>query len=431
VTSAITVRQLSKRYRIGAVRERYPTMRDAVAAAASAPWRAARRAWRGARRPSARTPTFWALKNVTFDVAPGEVVGVVGRNGAGKSTLLKVLSRITEPTEGWADIRGRVGSLLEVGTGFHHELTGRENIYLNGAILGMKRAETDRKFDEIVDFAEVGAFIDTPVKHYSSGMHLRLAFAVAAHLEPEILLVDEVLAVGDLAFQRKCLGKMETVAANGRTVLFVSHNLAAVKELCHSAIVLSQGELVFRGPVVAGLAQYSQRLLQQTDGVADGGTRWWAVGIDGQRSGIAVSVRSDRGFTAEAQLDVREELSGAVFFFMMHDASGNVVVHRRVAARDIPVRLSAGRHQVRVHVPPLWLAPGVYSVMFKLLGTSADAAEGRFLSERALVDVCGESDGLSGAVLAPAVHWSLTADVSTAAPCDLPESVTLDGAQAR
>ncbi|MCA9896469.1 MAG: ABC transporter ATP-binding protein, partial [Anaerolineae bacterium] len=207
---------------------------------------------------------LWALKDVSFEVKRGEVVGIVGRNGAGKSTLLKILSRITEPTSGHAEIHGRVGSLLEVGTGFHPELTGRENIYMNGAILGMRRSEIDRQFDEIVAFAEIERFLDTPVKRYSSGMHVRLAFAVAAHLEPEILLVDEVLAVGDVEFQRKCLGKMEDVAQGGRTVIFVSHNMAAVKDLCQRAFLLKEGELEFVGSVDATIRRYLET--QRNDG---------------------------------------------------------------------------------------------------------------------------------------------------------------------
>jgi lipopolysaccharide transport system ATP-binding protein len=199
---------------------------------------------------------FWALKDVSFEVKQGEVLGIIGRNGAGKSTLLKILSRITEPTEGRVLLRGRVASLLEVGTGFHHELTGRENIFLNGAILGMTQREIRRKFDEIVAFAEVEKFLDTPVKHYSSGMYVRLAFAVAAHLEPEILILDEVLAVGDSQFQKKCLGKMGEVSSEGRTVLFVSHNLDAVRNFCRSALLLQEGQLFFNGPVEGGVEQY-------------------------------------------------------------------------------------------------------------------------------------------------------------------------------
>ena len=210
----------------------------------------------GVRASDASREDFWALRDVSFDVQEGEVLGIIGRNGAGKSTLLKVLSRITEPTEGRVTIRGRVASLLEVGTGFHPELTGRENVYLNGAVLGMSRAEIRRKFDEIVDFAGVDRFLDTPVKRYSSGMYVRLAFAVAAHLEPEILVVDEVLAVGDAEFQKKCLGKMESVARGGRTVLFVSHNMAAVQSICQSGAVLNSGAIEFVGPSSAAVEHY-------------------------------------------------------------------------------------------------------------------------------------------------------------------------------
>src|SRR5215468_2950855 len=226
----IKVESLGKQYNIGTQRAPYSTLRDSITEALRAPGGWLRR------NGNRKEETIWALQDVSFAVKPGEVVGVIGRNGAGKSTLLKLLSRITEPTSGQINLYGRVGSLLEVGTGFHPELSGRENVYLNGAILGMKRGEIDRKFDEIVAFAEIEKFIDTTVKHYSSGMYMRLAFAVAAHLEPEILLVDEVLAVGDAVFQKKCLGKMEEVSrTEGRTVLFVSHNMGAIQSLCGRA----------------------------------------------------------------------------------------------------------------------------------------------------------------------------------------------------
>jgi lipopolysaccharide transport system ATP-binding protein len=253
---AIRVEGLSKRYRIQqGARAHYSTLRDTLVEAVRAPFR------RKSCRDSAGNDSYiWALKGVSFEVKRGEVVGIIGRNGAGKTTLLKILSRITEPTEGYAEVHGRVGSLLEVGTGFHPELTGRENIYLNGAILGMKKAEIDRKFDEIVAFAEVEKFIDTPVKFYSSGMYVRLAFAVAAHLDPEILLVDEVLAVGDAAFQKKCLGKMEEMAAGGRTVLFVSHNLSAVGRLCPKAMWLDGGVLVKLSDSPSVIAKYLSSL---------------------------------------------------------------------------------------------------------------------------------------------------------------------------
>ena len=256
---AIKAEKLSKRYRIGQSTNGYKTLRDTLAGLVAAPFRRKRSApscmQKGIPNPSStsalaslRSDEIWALKEVSFEVKRGEVVGVIGRNGAGKSTLLKILSRITEPTDGCAEIHGRVGSLLEVGTGFHPELTGRENIYLNGAILGMKEAEIERKFDEIVAFAEVEKFIDTPVKHYSSGMYVRLAFAVAAHIEPEILLVDEVLAVGDGRFQRKCLNKMQDVGRQGRTVLFVSHNMPAVTRLCPRTVLLDSGKVLRDGP---------------------------------------------------------------------------------------------------------------------------------------------------------------------------------------
>jgi lipopolysaccharide transport system ATP-binding protein len=251
---------LGKRYRVNRVaprgRHRYKTLRDELVRLACAPFRR----WRGG-TPADHLEDFWALEDLSFEVEPGEVVGVIGRNGAGKSTLLKILSRITKPTTGHAELRGRVGSLLEVGTGFHPELTGRENIYLNGAILGMSRREIARKFDEIVAFADVERFLETPVKRYSSGMYVRLAFAVAAHLEPEILIVDEVLAVGDMGFQRKCLGRIQEVGRSGCTVLFVSHNMAAVESLCTRAILLEEGRVVGDGAVADLIDEYRRRTL--------------------------------------------------------------------------------------------------------------------------------------------------------------------------
>ena len=244
----ISVRNLGKKYKVGGPVEKYSTFRDALAYLVKSPFRSA---------VARKTPDFWALKAVSFDIGQGEVLGVIGRNGAGKSTLLKILARITSPTEGSVELRGRVGSLLEVGTGFHPELTGRENIFLSGSILGMKRREIDSKLDEIVRFSEVEKFLDTPVKRYSSGMHVRLAFAVAAHLEPEILLIDEVLAVGDAAFQKKCLGKMGEVAREGRTVVFVSHNMSAIASLCSRALLLNSGMVAFSGEVKTAIEKYS------------------------------------------------------------------------------------------------------------------------------------------------------------------------------
>jgi lipopolysaccharide transport system ATP-binding protein len=242
---------IGKRYVLGRSRGA-STLRDSLAAMASGAIRAAR----GVRPTAAASRDLWALKDISFAVEAGDVVGIIGRNGAGKSTLLKVISQITEPTEGFVDVTGRVGSLLEVGTGFHEDLTGRENTYLNGAILGMAKAEIDRKFDEIVAFAEIDRFIDTPVKHYSSGMYMRLAFAVAAHLETEILVVDEVLAVGDMQFQKKCLGKMDDIARRGRTVLFISHNMEAIQRLCTRGLLMDQGRLIASGSIDEVVARY-------------------------------------------------------------------------------------------------------------------------------------------------------------------------------
>jgi lipopolysaccharide transport system ATP-binding protein len=287
---------LGKRYQIGGSR-RHDTLRDAIASFAKHP-----RAWFDRSR---NEKTFWALQDVSFSVEAGEIVGIIGRNGAGKSTLLKILSRITEPTTGRARVGGRVGSLLEVGTGFHSELTGRENIFLNGAILGMRRREIERKFDAIVDFAEVGRFLETPVKHYSSGMYVRLAFAVAAHLEAEILLVDEVLAVGDASFQRKCLNTLEQVGGSGRTVLFVSHHMSAVTRLCSRAILLEGGRVQCDGPA----HEVASRYLRSSAG-STAERRWTGEGAPGNDVVrlAAIRVRREDATVGEA-IDIRRPLS--------------------------------------------------------------------------------------------------------------------------
>jgi lipopolysaccharide transport system ATP-binding protein len=315
---AIRVEDLGKLYRIGTAPERYKTLRDSIVGVVNAPIKRLRR---GISPAPTRTEssTIWALRNISFEVHQGQVLGIVGRNGAGKSTLLKILSRVTEPTEGSAEIHGRVGSLLEVGTGFHPELTGRENIYLNGAILGMKRLEIDRKFDEIVAFSEVEQFIDTPVKRYSSGMYLRLAFAVAAHLEPEILVVDEVLAVGDAEFQRKCMGKMSDVAQAGRTILFVSHNMSAVMRLTEETIVLDKGHMVYRAPTPQAVDYY------MAAGFTGAGERIWtsaeipteaapftpiALRLRDRNGRVADTLRSIEPFTVEIEYNLDQSITG-------------------------------------------------------------------------------------------------------------------------
>jgi lipopolysaccharide transport system ATP-binding protein len=297
----IEVNGLGKRYSLGQ-RESYKTLRETLSKVFAAPIRAFSRHGDQHVQPP---PEFWALRDASFEVTEGEVVGFIGRNGAGKSTLLKILSRITEPTEGSARMYGRCGSLLEVGTGFHPELSGRENIYLNGAILGMSQTDIQKKFDEIVDFSGIEQFLDTPVKRYSSGMYVRLAFSVAAHLEPEIMIVDEVLAVGDAEFQAKCLGKMGDIASQGRTVLFVSHNMSAVERLCDRALLLDQGRIVDDGPVSEVGGRYLQRGL---DTIAE---RRWPDADKAPQSHavrlVAVRVRDRDGLTTNSP-DIREDV---------------------------------------------------------------------------------------------------------------------------
>jgi lipopolysaccharide transport system ATP-binding protein len=309
---AIRVEGLSKKYQLGGYAQPYNTLRASLVDVAAAPLRAASRLTRrpGTEGEGGRRPEFWALKDVSFDVRQGEVLGIIGRNGAGKSTLLKLLSQITAPTKGCIKMKGRVASLLEVGTGFHPDLTGRENVFLNGAILGMARADITRKFDEIVAFAEVEKFIDTPVKHYSSGMYLRLAFAVAAHLEPEILVVDEVLAVGDAAFQKKCLGTMGSVAHAGRTVLFVSHNMPAIRSLCHRAILLQAGRQAMSGSATSVVASYlaagaeapSERVWRDVQAApGNAKARVHAVRVRDANGDLAMQIAIDSEMTIEVE----------------------------------------------------------------------------------------------------------------------------------
>lgn len=312
--TAIRVAGLGKQYRIGARQDAHQTLAEALTDAVKAPIRAVR-ALPGLMR--GRAPpheTIWALKDISFDVKAGEVVGIIGRNGAGKSTLLKILSRITEPSTGYAQVYGRVGSLLEVGTGFHPELTGRDNVLLNGAILGMKKSEIVARFDEIVAFSEVGAFIDTPVKHYSSGMYLRLAFAVAAHLHPGVLVVDEVLSVGDAEFQAKCMGKMQKVASEGRTILLVSHNMAAICNLCTRALHIERGKLVGDGPV----AEVARRYIGSSPGSG-------AVNVDttSARQGAGSTRFHAVRFEDEHGNNVGHAISGSPLVFALHYRSGS------------------------------------------------------------------------------------------------------------
>jgi lipopolysaccharide transport system ATP-binding protein len=370
---AICVAGLSKQYFIGAAQQQHDRLGEQLADALMQPLKRAAGLLRGQAYSAANLQQpFWALKDVSFEVRRGEVVGVIGRNGAGKSTLLKILSRITEPTAGYADLYGRVGSLLEVGTGFHPELTGRENIYLNGAILGMGRREIARKLPEIVEFAEIGQFIDTPVKHYSSGMYVRLAFAIAAHLEPEILVVDEVLAVGDLEFQRKCLGKMDDVSKQGRTVLFVSHNMGLMQTLCQRGIFLNQGTIHTDARIGQAVDAYLQTLEQtRTQDLATradrrglGKSRLLAVEIS---NGTSPNLKS--GCPARLDFHVNRLLPGMHCTCAIYDHLGMpvTVFKSRLAGPDDRRDTSSGLKFV-CEVEQLLLLPGRYRIDVSLTG---------------------------------------------------------------
>ncbi|HET6495816.1 MAG TPA: ABC transporter ATP-binding protein [Thermoleophilia bacterium] len=312
--TVVTVEGLGKCYRIGSIKDNNPTLRDALGGLAAAPLR--RLKHRGA-STGGRTELMWALRDVSFDVQAGDRVGIIGRNGAGKSTLLKVLTRITHPTEGRAELVGSVGSLLEVGTGFHPELTGRDNIYMNGAIIGMRRAEVREKFDDIVAFSEIGRYLDTPVKRYSSGMYVRLAFAVAAHLEPDILIVDEVLAVGDIEFQKKCLGRMGDVASEGRTVLFVSHNMGAISTLCSRAVLLDAGRVVASGPTSDVVGEYITRGLDVSGSVLWSDPDEAPGGEQVKLHAVRVTQRDE----STADIDIDEEMQIEIWFWNFEEGN--------------------------------------------------------------------------------------------------------------
>jgi lipopolysaccharide transport system ATP-binding protein len=410
MTVAISVKNLGKQYKIGAAQQKfqYNMFRDVIVDTLMTPVRIFRALRGQGMRGATNTSMIWALNDVSFDLEEGKVLGIVGRNGAGKSTLLKILSRVTEPTVGTVSVRGRVGSLLEVGTGFHPELTGRENIYMNGAILGMKSAEIDRKFDEIVDFSEVGQFIDTPVKRYSSGMYLRLAFAVAAHLEPEILVVDEVLAVGDAEFQRKCLGKMGDVAQQGRTVLFVSHNMSAILRLTQEAIVLKKGQLLKRAPTPEAVDFYL------SSGQAESGERIWeadevpaasepfrpvAIRIKDRGGNVVDTVRSTEPVTVEWEYQINAPITGLRVGMYLNTMRGEYVFtafdtddaaqFEQFGARK------AGRYISRCTIPADFFNEGRY-----YLGVNASSfgVKRYFMDENAIsfnVDITG----------APGTQW--------------------------
>ena len=410
---AIRVENISKRYTIAAARHRHDTLRDQLVEGARALLRP------GQRRRSSRE-IFWALRDVSFEIKRGEVVGIVGRNGAGKSTLLKVLSRITEPTSGRAEIYGRVGSLLEVGTGFDHELTGRENIYLSGAILGMRKAEIDRRLDEIIAFSEVGQFVDTPVKRYSSGTYVRLAFAVAAHLEPEILIVDEVLAVGDVAFQRKCLGKMGAVAGEGRTVLFVSHNMAAITRLCKWGLWLDQGRLRDVGPAEDIVAQYFAAGVEALGELnfsdqperAPGSEyiRLQTVRIRSGQGKVTTSIDPRSSIDVEIEYEITRRVSGLRVGFSLAAHDGTIVFSSTDADHGDDAERAPGRYVSCGTIPAMLLNYGQY---FVSVGSDTPMIQSHFLLDRALSFTIEQSGGLGAhlsdgrqGLLRPALAWT-------------------------
>jgi lipopolysaccharide transport system ATP-binding protein len=378
---AVEARGLGKRYRIGAAPVRHDSLRDLVGSALAAPVRNFRRLRQLTTFGVDDADVVWAVRDVSFSVAHGEVLGVVGRNGAGKSTLLKLLSRITEPTTGRAVLRGRVGSLLEVGTGFHPDLTGRENIYLNGAILGMDRRYVQRRFDEIAEFAGVGRFLDTPVKRYSSGMYLRLAFAVAAHLEPEILVIDEVLAVGDAQFQKKCLGKMRSVSEEGRTVIFVSHNLAAVRTLCSRALLVQGGRIVADDSAGAVVARYTAQVSEQviarewaTESAAPQNTsaRLERVAIRSATGGPLEEITTDTPFRIDIDYATKRDsvpVGLTVYVFDMENTCVLTSVNNREPhwyGRPMP----SGTFRTTCHVPGRTFNAGVFSISINMFGAN-------------------------------------------------------------
>jgi len=361
-TPIVEINHISKRYQIGALKEPYLSLRDEIMKWLPSTKRKARKA----------QGKFWALDDVSFNIMEGDAVGIIGRNGAGKSTLLKVLSQITPPTKGTITMRGRVASLLEVGTGFHPELTGRENIFLNGAILGMRRKEIKSKFDEIIAFAEIEKFLDTPVKRYSSGMYVRLAFAVAAHLEPEILVIDEILAVGDAEFQKKCLGKMNDVAKGGRTVLFVSHNMAAVGQLCNRGIVLSNGKVSFEGAVDEAVNHYLRPALV-TSGVVTILDSSYTNRRQDQAKFVKVSLMDPDnvvknsffiGETLVLSMDIRFfiTIKSIQLSFIVRSINGTNIYHCVAKDADFLPKNLNGLMSIKVNFPALALYPGTYII---------------------------------------------------------------------
>ena len=402
---AVRMQGLSKQYPLGRRRQFGQTLGETLSGYSNF-----RERQRESKRQK-RNAFVWALKDVSLEIPRGDVLGVIGGNGAGKSTLLKVLSRITYPTEGRAEIHGRMSSLLEVGTGFHPELSGRENVYLNAAILGMPRRDIAGRFDEIIEFAELRQFVDTAVKHYSSGMYLRLAFSVAAHLRPDILLVDEVLAVGDLAFQKKCLGKLSEVAREGRTVIFVSHNLAAVTTLCNTGLVLEKGKAVHAGRINDAVGFYVNRVEEQessedTGDAPQGGLRVSQVRFIGAADG---AIAPGQESVAEFTVSNGEAFWKLQVLFVFRDAENRLIFRETPTTADGTWLGTPGVYKFRVRIPPLWLSGGLYSCYVKLAGETTGGRR-TVVSDNALIRVSDPIDKVyrqHAELLSPQLRWEI------------------------
>jgi lipopolysaccharide transport system ATP-binding protein len=418
---AIRAESLGKRYRIGTAREApYKTIREAVVRAAKAPLRNLSRLRRLGTFREDVDDLVWALRDISFEIQHGEVFGVIGRNGAGKSTLLKILSRITEPTVGRAAVHGRVGSLLEVGTGFHPELTGRENIYLNGSILGMDRAYIDRKFEEIVEFSGVGKFIDTPVKRYSSGMYLRLAFAVAAHLEPEILVVDEVLAVGDAQFQKRCLTKMSDIRGEGRTVIFVSHNLTAVRALCDRALLLRQGTLVANTSASEAVSMYvaeirdsvlSREYPNETSAPQNASVVVRKVAVHNRNGEPLEEIDTATPFTIDVDYATKQDGAFVGINLLVYDLENNLVFQSLSTLEPVWYGrpMPFGRYRTSCHIPGNLLNAEWYVIGVQLFGIGFSdlhlAPEVLRLEVQDASETRGDYFGQYPGVVRPMLEW--------------------------
>ena len=392
---AIRVQNLSKRYHLGAQSGHHWRLSDAMKGAARSTWNKVRAL--AATGPTSDENAYWAVKDVSFDVQPGEVVGLVGRNGAGKSTLLKLLSRITMPTSGRIEVRGRLGSLLEVGTGFHPELSGRENVYLNGSILGMTRREIAKKFDQIVEFSEIGKFLDTPVKRYSSGMYVRLAFAIAAHLEPDILILDEVLAVGDATFQRKCIDRMTELARAGHTILFVTHNMQLVPRLCDRAVHLSKGTVLEIGPSDVVTQHYLDRILEDSRGgdlrskprTGDGRARFVrAEAYDGHDEPVSAHL-SGEDLTIRMEIETQQTLPGVSVRVALQTLHGTRIVTGWTQEVGLALTLTPGTHKLNVKFPAVAIRPG-QTFLVNLLLTNESATVMDDVESAVVLDVVGD-----------------------------------------